>query len=1021
MNMNQILSPSHGFFLGREEEIESFRRSVDKYGIFGIIGIAGIGKTTLMERLARVLARNSYRIAWIFCSDRLHIDNFLFQANKWLVKFGCLSFDHVMKNENMRPHDRVSALFSILSHFPVVFCVDDFHTVNDRALLDLFARAAKELTVSKIIFSSRRKIHLEMDEPIDYWTVTLSGFDENEGLAFLNNLLGTKGEKISDDASVREIVRLTGGHLISLRIVATLLLKNHDLDIMRREWATHESAIADHLVETLRKSLKPEEITALQALSVFQRPPERADLFQVLSALSIERNFKDVMKGLLDTFVAREDEFGRIFLHHIIKDHFLHSMDPAAIRAIALLCAERFREKGREGGSIEDSLEAVYHLVKAEKFDDAAKLLSEIQDILYNSGTKAELASLITLLSMHIDPLPFPLRLMESKLLIPMGKVDQALMILGSLASDAVTKSDSIELSKNIGTCHVTMGDNEKAMAAFRRCLELAMDLDDEKEIILSHWMIGCIHSNQRNHLLALKTFNKCLERCSDEFLRAKILTSMGVTYTSLDRYDKAYESLEEAALIFERLDQLALLTFTRCNIAHLLVKKGEIPDARRFAEESLDLALSLGDSRLIHFSLKNLGGVHECSGEYSEAVTYYDKSLRIAEKFGNPHLIASVHLSMGNCLTESGDYTKAIEAFERAADVNELIDDQHFKAAYLSKKARVLALTGEYEDALVLIEEALEIEGPLHDKCELANLLTLKGNIFKDRGSLSQARELFVKSLGIYNQIESVSGLARVYHQMANLNFLEEDYEGARARYLYALRLTKKAGLTLLLQEILSGLAEVWLRVGFKNRARVLMETALRLSDAADSRKSRSYICAQLGKFHSIDGDLPRAEELLLEARNLKIQSGDLRGRVRVSVLLGDLFFKSGRFKEALAVYQEGLKLADEKRYATDRGILKINVGKALAALNHHQEAIVQLRNALNHLESTKDGFLTCQAHGFLYRLFEKRNMLDKTIFHQKRYANLKKKLSAEKQEILEKLVEEAILSRPGDPSATS
>jgi tetratricopeptide (TPR) repeat protein len=1001
--MDNIISPRQGLFLGRHQEFQSFMDNFNKYALFGIIGIAGIGKTTLMEKISRITAEKKYKTAWIFCSERLKFDRFLYQINNWLKKFENNTFEPLLKSDHAVADDKINKVIEILSKEKIILCIDDFHLVNDKAINSFLLKAAEKLENTKILFTSRKSICLDPDNPVDYWHVNLQGFSKDTGAEFLKHLLLTGGEEKVNMSLALKASELTEGHILSLRTLATLVIRGISLETALKEWNTTKGKIGGHLLSVFKKNLTLSELKTLQALSVFNRPPEKKDLNWVLSSLDIKENFDSILKSLTDLFIVKITEFNKLFLHHILRDYILDHTPDTIKKKIALLCAENFKLKS----SLEDSLEAVYHLITAGEFLKAAELLGKIQEPMFDQGTRSELSTLINILSKNLETLPVNLKIMEAKILIPLGKVAQAKNILNELIEEAETTEEKLEIHKQLGTCQVTMGDNEEAMKDFIKCLDLAEKLNNKSEINMAHWMTGCILSNQRKPIEALSKFKMCLMDCTEESLKAKVLSSMGVTLTSLDRYDQAYEALQEAALLFESQKNLPMLTFTRCNISHLLIKKGEIPDAMKFSEESLETALTLGDSRLIHYALKNLGSIYECLGDLGKASLYFEKSMLLAEKFGNPHLIAAMHINTGRCYMEKGDYKEALDNFEKALELYEHIGDSQMTGAALVKKAALLSNTGEYDEALHILLKAEEMQKRSDDKFEMANLLITRGNILKDRGNYAQAKEAFNQALKIYNQIESITGLARVYHQTASLSFMEEDYESARKRYIFALRLAKKAGLNQLQETIISGLAEIYIRKGQHNKAYNHIKSAMYLSEKTKSKKSKSYLYSQIGKFLSIRGENEKAIEFLENARILKIETGDQRGLARVCSILGDLYYKTGQFESALKEYTEGLKISEEKRYLTMRINLKINIGKTHAALNNSQDAIHHLRSSLTLMSEIKeDHFLSSLAHGFLNKLFSKRNMNEKAKFHLKRFENNRKKLSPEKQTIVDALI---------------
>jgi CHAT domain-containing protein len=186
----------------------------------------------------------------------------------------------------------------------------------------------------------------------------------------------------------------------------------------------------------------------------------------------------------------------------------------------------------------------------------------------------------------------------------------------------------------NLGIAYRGLGQYATAIAHYEQALTIQANLQNlqgQGQILgnlgNAYALIGryaLAENYQRQSLEISQTLNSSRRE-------AISLANLGSIYLDQGRYEDAIEHYELAQDILERLDDQATVAVILNNLASIFhIQAQDYDQAIAYYQDSLDLAILVGDRQLEAESLSGLGFVYESLGEYSRALQYYDQSLVI-------------------------------------------------------------------------------------------------------------------------------------------------------------------------------------------------------------------------------------------------------------------------------------------------------------------------------------------------------------------------------------------------------
>lgn len=319
----------------------------------------------------------------------------------------------------------------------------------------------------------------------------------------------------------------------------------------------------------------------------------------------------------------------------------------------------------------------------------------------------------------------------------------------------------------NIGVVYRNMGEYSKALSCYEKSVELLEAILPKTNPILATFYnnIAAVSYDMGNYSKVLPLYEKALE------IQRKTLPSnhpdltttyygFGTIYMEMTEYSKARWFYEQALEIQQRVlpSNHYLLSRSYNKIGTVHMHLGEYSKALSLYEKAFEImqtSLSPDHPEFGHL-YNNIGTVYEKLGEYSKALLFYEKDLESCQKTlasNHPHL-AICYNNIGGAHMHLREYSKALLLYEKALEIDKknLATNHPGLATYYHNIAAVYKYAGDYLKALSFHEKALEIEriSLPSNHPDLAISYNSMGLVYYDMREYSKALSLCEKALEI-------------------------------------------------------------------------------------------------------------------------------------------------------------------------------------------------------------------------------------------------------------------------------
>jgi predicted ATPase/Tfp pilus assembly protein PilF/DNA-binding XRE family transcriptional regulator len=258
---------------------------------------------------------------------------------------------------------------------------------------------------------------------------------------------------------------------------------------------------------------------------------------------------------------------------------------------------------------------------------------------------------------------------------------------------------------------------------------------------------------------------------------------------------------------------------------------RGNVAEARNFAEQGLQLARVLLDRQNEAFSLLFLGRIIAFSGDYHKGIPLLEQSLALYRTLGdkigeatatlwlskNPNdlensktdLLESLklHRELGNlseiawCLgilaqqaIFGEDFSSPLPWLEEARSIYRGIKDQSGEAEILTYLGTLAHWRNDYKEACVYFQQAII----LYEKTDASRLSWPRvhlGHVFLQKGNLAQAKEALETSLQQFQKHDIVIGLIYAIEGLANLHLTQGQPERSLRLFAWADAMRERIG----------------------------------------------------------------------------------------------------------------------------------------------------------------------------------------------------------------------------------
>jgi tetratricopeptide (TPR) repeat protein len=727
-------------FVGRDTELAEIEKARDGSAVVvvGIVGLAGVGKTSLAVRAAHLLAEHHP-------DGQLFVDLHGHSARLPPLASGDV-LERVLRTLGV-PGERVpKGLDARAALYRTVLA--------DRRMLVVLDNAVDEEQVepllpgcpgSLVLVTSRRRLSgLDLTR-----TVTLDVLPASEAVALLACVVGEDRLTVEPPAVLREVVELCGRLPLAIRIAGARL-------VSRSGWT---AAVLAERLRRLRGRLAELEsasrsVAAALELSYRQLRPDQQRAYR-LCGLHLGADF-DVyaVAALIDTGLPQANRL----VEALLDAHLLQEPVPERFGFHDLVRAHASEVSRRE-----------------ETEADERAALSRLLAFFAHTASVASAAAYPS----ERDRLP---RVPAAGTPAPdLPDADSAIAwldeespnLLGA-AREAAGRSLREPVAALSATLHRhlwTRGQYSEAESLHVHALHLARDAGDsagERDATIA---LGGVRRMQARHAEAVELYERALELArstADRLAEVTVLTALGSLHRLRGRAERAAECFRRARALAEAGGNRAAVATASAGLGHVYWVQGVHEEAERCFEEALALARAAGDRTGELDALTGLGWVQRSQGRYGQVVATFEHAVDIAREIGSADCELAALTGLGWGFLLQGRQGVASSVHQKVLDTAVARGNRNMQFEALQGLGRVNLATGRPGDALGSHEQALVLAVELGQPADEARAHDGIARAQQALGRSVTAREHWSRALKIltglgvsYTEEEGVTAVA--------------------------------------------------------------------------------------------------------------------------------------------------------------------------------------------------------------------------------------------------------------------
>lgn len=190
--------------------------------------------------------------------------------------------------------------------------------------------------------------------------------------------------------------------------------------------------------------------------------------------------------------------------------------------------------------------------------------------------------------------------------------------------------------------------------------------------------------------------------------------------------------------------------------LGSLVQRQGDHPTATRYLQQSLDLATTADETRIMAHALNGLGSIARYQGEYAAAANLYQRALACYRMIGYSKGYGRILNNLGMMSLFQGNYPQARAVMEEALTIHRELGYKRGVASSLNNLGEVARVEGNYAEAQRLYSECLLLAQELADKPLRTMVMLNLGHTALGSGNYRRARALFNEALPLCHVLGS-------------------------------------------------------------------------------------------------------------------------------------------------------------------------------------------------------------------------------------------------------------------------
>ncbi|MEM7115375.1 MAG: AAA family ATPase [Chloroflexota bacterium] len=732
-------------FIGRQAELGHFQEQLANGRLALIVGMAGMGKTTIAAQLSQEAAVNVF---WHSFHDGEGSETLIWKLAAFLAHHNQPDLWQLLQNSQQTggTPPPTATLFDYLHQSlqqqKWLLCFDDLQLVDDDPQLTQFLARLQAISTLQLIVTSRKRplfLNASNFQP-------LTGFDSSETAELLQ-----RRDLLLEESLREDLQQLTAGNVQFLTLAIDALKHTHQPDALLQRLAETDH-VEQYLLEQIDERLSRDERGVMTACAILLGQEGTADaLSAIANRDTVQRTVRSLVSRHLLT--TRTTEAGRTYEQHAILQSFYYEINGRRQQ-------RRLHQRAASYYETEeiDTLKAARHYQAAAQYREAARLATEDIRGFINQGRAGELQNLLTQAEgWQLD------NLLWVKVLTAQGQLEalfgkgqqarlsyeRALRALEPLAKTAVFPNLQAQI-------HLGMGEllepTDPAAAADWVQRGLATQPTEPTVLAALHLTSGTAQLNLGAFDAAKAELERGLSLLPPEAmqLRSQAWREMGAVHFHHGQYEQAKEATYRAIEMSERLRDWLQMSYLLSNLAVFKFLTADWRGAIQDWEQALQLAEHVGSQEQITAVATNLGSAYFYQGQHAQAEAQLLNALHLAEQHQFDVQVVHCQQRLAQLATRRRDWASAGEQIEQAWQSAQRLQIQALLPELENCRAEIMLATGNLTQADTHATTALEQAQTLGMTEQVGISYRLLGEIAAARQHLQEAYDAFGSSLAI-------------------------------------------------------------------------------------------------------------------------------------------------------------------------------------------------------------------------------------------------------------------------------
>lgn len=725
----------------------------------------------------------------------------------------------------LRLFEALTTFFQNLSKFKktLVLFFDDLHWADEFTGKWIFYALERFKNFPILIvgtYRTKEMVQASLNSKIQYWeekgmteVVELKALTLTQTVTLLTSILG-KSDPVETDFA-RVVFEATNGNPLFIRELIYNMFAKQQLQQKNGSWRLDaeyfkkiEIPNTVHSVVSARLNLLPKEIYELLQIAALIGKKFRFETIQNTIGLSEEKVVSLLDFAINENLIFREKDLSYKFVHDVVRESLQKTLSE--------------KRKAKLHKNIGNFLEKKFEHREEEVIEDlaehffAAKESSKAFGYCQRAGRKANqnyahqkaleyFEKSIEIVDKEEEP---------KKYINSILNICNIYFILGDWSRIEAFVDEILQISLKVEDFH----SYARTMNWFGGVFLFKNDLYQA----LEYYVVGYIFYKKNGFELeaasvlgnigitlsslgkfdeAQNKFDKALvdlRKLKNEREIARIIGHLGITYGQQGNYEKAIECFQYKIYVSKNLNDLSELESAYGNMGLALFHQKKFEEAKKYFEAEFEICEKVGYKFGLSNATKGIADCFKEIGETENSISNYEKSIRLLGEMGLEQNKTSVLQNLAQVYFNEGNFEKSISRFNEKKQICIALKDNNeiFKTSI--KLAKVFVESGEIEKAKEEIASIAELLKNIEDK------------IFEEEFSLLKAKILFQEK-SFYKTLEILKRI-----NLKDFEF-EKDYLFAKTQFA----LSKKDLSQNLLETMLKQYSEE------KQKAKILFELA--------------------------------------------------------------------------------------------------------------------------------------------------------------------------------------------------